>query len=259
MEHIKRCYLIPVAVSIALLYLHSLVEIFLFRFRGGFIGALFSTTVEFAVIMAALVSFCIGIADSIFAVINRRTVTSTVLGIVFLVFTYFTVLELSGLFEFVLMLSFVGTTGAISAFFNGRTATAIVSGTAVLVFALTITYFAFGRGIDFGYFDRLVITIYFTGSSLLVGGGILTVAFITHTNTALSKLKILYLILPILLIPVQLYELLFVLFGHGPFGLPLVRQTLLSQLLQGLIAGGCIMMGINEVIYSKNPYSVTSK
>jgi len=226
MEHIKRCYLIPFAIGIALLiFLHS-ADVFLLVDP---IDMLLPALIAFA----ALMLFYIGIADSISAIINRRTATSTAIGIAFLVFAPFAMIMLEIDFKLIFILPFISIAGAVSAFFNDRTATAIVSGTAVIVF------YASGEVTD-------MVVIFF------IGVGILAVAFITHTNMALSKLRVLYLISPIFFAPLLfLVILLDFSSGRAPFELYAVRQALL-QSQQSLIAGGCIIMGINSIIYSSD-------
>jgi len=303
MEHIKRCYLIPVVVSIALFFLNGFAFVFL---SGGGIEELLYTPVELAVVFAAVILFYIGIAESILAIINRRTVTSAAIGIAFLVFAFFAILKLPYPREFIFILFFVGTAGAVSAFINGRTTTAIVSGIAVLVpFLLIVLGIAFDA-VFHGVATGLII-LFFTGGGILAGGGTLAVAFIMRTNMALSKLKALYLVPPILLIPIQLFFLTGILdssfivkealfftgvsiltvggflavafIAHSnmelykkslysilpilltPFllflfarwslnyGFLLKVKDLLWELLQHMIVGGCIIMGINRIIY----------
>jgi len=248
MEHIKRCYLIPFATGIALLFLHGFVSIFLpgsdFRilliwlillaavisFNIGiaerilavinkrcylipFVASLalllgivdiflLGGGIEFLiwpVFLAAAILFYIGVAESISAVIYRQTAMSTVLGTAFLVF--FAVQMPSYLGEFIFMLPFIGIVGVASAFFNGRTATAIVSGTAVLAHSIPFLIIILGAIISNHSLDSLEFLIILL--SFLTGGGILAVAFITHTNIALSKLRAFYLISLIWFIPFQ--------------------------------------------------------
>jgi len=191
-EHIKRCYLIPVATGLTLTFLHSFIDISLYR--GAFAPVP-------PVFIAVVILFHIGIADSIFAVINRRTVMSKAIGIPFLVFAYFAVIGLSDFREFVLMLSLIGVAGVASAFFNGRTATAVVSGISVLAFGFPFLVSALGGIISNSSFNSFEFSIMRTSSP--TGIGILAVAFITHTRTTLSKLRIFYLISLIWLIPFQ--------------------------------------------------------
>ena len=251
MEHIKRCYLIPAAVGLALLIFHGFVNIFLFKYGDVF---LFRDRIEvllfWPIVLAFAILCCMGIAESILVIINRRTVTSTVFSIAFLAFVFHEIQDI--LLVFLLMLSFVGAAGAVSAFFNGRTVTAIISGVTVLVSALSLAYPVFARSSnlgDFGGVAELVKYLFFVVGSIFAGVGILAVAFITHTNMALSKLRILYLITPILLVSFQLYFFVEMLIGtFGPFELHMIKQASL-QVLQFLIVAGCIVMGINRIIY----------
>jgi len=256
-EHIKRCYFIPTAVSITLLVLN-----YVFLFGVESIVAILSG----AVFASFYVLFYIGIAESISAVIYRRTFTSTVINIAFLVF--FAVQMPSYLWEFVFMLSFIGIAGAALAFFNGRTATAIVSGIAILVYSLTLALSALSRNFASNDFDvnfPSVAFLFFTGGGVLAGGGMLAVAFITHTNMTSSKLKAFYLIPPILLAFFQFYSSGFFNFNSSPCNPynSFIHRSFASfmhyQFLPLLITGGCIIMGINRIIYSNDPNINSSK
>jgi len=236
-DHIKRCYLIPVAAYLAPFPLYAIV--------GHGIDRALSLTI----FIAASMLFCIGIAESILAIINRRTVTSTVIGTAYLVFAFFT--ALAWIDTFVLLSAVVGIAGAVSAFFNGRTATAIVSGIAVIVFGAAVLVSALGFYIPIDLsLGGVILLLFFTGSSILA------VAFITHTNMALAKLKALYLIPPVFLVSLLFYVIgttfNYQRAGYDSFTLFIVKQALL-YLLPLLIAGSCITMGINRIIDSNAP------
>jgi len=311
MEHIKRCYLIPVATGIALLFLLR-VSLFLDggSGRGGVIRALSFWPVFHAPVFLI---FYIGVADSIFAIINRKTDASTNIDIVFLVILLFTALVSSGLG---VMFPFIAIAGFASAFVNGRTATAIVSGIVVLAPAAPFLIFV----LDNLNSSLSSVEFWIMLLAFLTGGGTLAVAFITHANKALSKLRTLYLIPLILLAPFQflmsaeifsmfsfqIYSslqinfsfiaeivpfltgvsiltgggfLAFAFIAHSNmelykkalYSIPLILlapflllllarwsfaggdlftiELALWQLLQLWIVGGCIVMGINRIIY----------
>ena len=268
------------------------------------------------------------------AFVNRRTTTAIISGIAVLTLGLpFVVLALDNLsrslgiaeFRLLLLLFLIGGSvmlGAIavaaSAFINGRTEPAIVAGIAALVLGLPFLVLALGHlNRNLGSVEFLIMLL-----SLLTGGGTLAVAFITYTNRALSKLRILYLIfIPLILLASFLFSILVklavtyvpeipmfvvefaeftpfligvsILTGGGflvaafiahsnmelhkkalysiqliflvPFLLLLLAtwsfaggylfaiEHTLWQLLRFLIIAGCIMMGINGVIYPNDP------
>ena len=324
MEHIKRCYLIPVTVGIALLLLLLLGFADAFLFRYGIEALLHRRGIDLWLFMPVAFAFIallhIGVADMIFTVTNRRTITPTVLSIVVLF-----VLLVSPVFvEFVFMLLFVGIAGIASALVNGRTPTAVVSGIVVLAPGITLLVNALNviisnRSLVGNVLGEILLLLLLL--LLFTGGGILAVAFITHTNTALSKLRILYLIfIPLTLLASFLFSISVHLIDSGPeippmlivgfaelapfltggsiftgggilafafiahsnmalfkkalYSIPFILlvpflllllarwsfasgdlftiERALLQLLYLWIAGGCIMMGINEVIYSND-------
>jgi len=314
-EHIKRCYLIPAAVGIALLILLlGFADAFLFRYSIE--ALLYRSGIDLWLFMPVSLAFIallyIVIADIVFIVINRRTVIPTVLSIVI----FFVLLVSPAFAEFFLILIFVGIAGVASAFVNGRTPTAVVSGSVLLAPGTALLVFALGDIISnrslVGNVSR-EISLLLLLLLLFTGGGILAVAFITHTYTSLSKLRILYLIPLILLVPFLMLDhpiifkpwsiftaefalfltgvgiltgggiLAFAFIAHSnmelhkkalysiqliflvPFLLLLLAtwsfaggylfaiEHTLWQLLRFLIIAGCIMMGINGVIYPNDP------
>ena len=299
MEHIKRCYLIPFAIGIALLFL---LRVSLFLDGGGGRGDAIRASLFWAVLLAPVILLYIGIADTI---INRRVGTfgtSTDIAYFFSVFIFFVVPVSLILWPF---LPYIAIAGTASALISGRMMPAIVSGIAVLALSFPFLIFALMFICSLGNVAFWIMLL-----SFLAGGGILVIAFITHTNTALSKLRILYLIPFILLVPFQFFMLanphdfsfiaeavLFLkgvsflagggflsvafiahsnmeLYKKALYFIPLILiapslllllarwsfpggdlfkiESTLWQLLQLWMVGGCIMIGINGVIYSND-------
>ena len=229
MEHIKRCYLIPVATGIALLFL---LRVSLFLDGGG--SAIRQSLDRAVFFVLVVVLLCIGTADIL---INRRIGTfgtSTDIGYFFSVFVFFVMPMLLGLW---LVLPYMAIAGAASAFVSGRTVTAIVSGIAVLTLGAPFLVWALGNlnsSLSSAEFWIMLL-------SFLTGCGTLTVAFITHTNRALSKLRILYLIPLILLVPFQFFMFSHLTVSDSELGFIFTTDLALFLTRAGILIGGSFL------------------